>query len=597
MSYLALCMPSHSAPAELRTKACRLLAQDASWSQAGRTGDLLLWTGPGPTPTIRSLGDRGFAIGEIYSACDGRPWRVPGAPQMAAQNIIAELCSQAFGRYVAIFAGPEPEAFRDPSGGLDCLVWRIGPLTLVADDLEHVPGPLQPPRLSLDWNVIARFAASASLAFGELALEGVFGVTPGTSRSLTDPSQSRTYWTPASFVGARAPTRLDQLAETLAGRVDIAVKALLGEHERLMVEVSGGLDSGILAGSIARLGGLQDRIVGWLNHFADRAEGDERAYARSATEAIGATLTCAHLPVRALSERDFSALAGGARPAFNALVPVRDEDAAARMSMLGATGLVSGQGGDAVFYQMPSALILADELSAHGPRALGSPLALALARRLRRSVWSVIGQALDGDRTQVAGRTGSITTLPRQAARQAHPWISAAGKVGPAKSLQIVGLANAQVATRRCRIAQVGSLLYPLTAQPVVEFCLGLPAAVLTAGGRERGLARQAFADRLPSMILNRRKKGELTAFHAQTVAASLDFLRSHLLDGALADAGVLDRHRLEAALKPEQLLWRGEGSEILLAAALEAWVRHWQRYVPDSGQAGRRQFWAGGRR
>src|SRR5690606_16049227 len=139
----------------------------------------------------------------------------------------------------------------------------------------------------------------------------------------------------------------------------------------------------------------------------------------------------------------------------------------------------------------------------------------------------------------------------------------------PAKRLQIIGLANAHVATGHCRISQIGELLYPLTAQPVAEFCLGLSAATLTAGGKERGLARQAFADRVPSMILERRKKGELTAFHAQTVAASLDFLRPHLLDGCLVEAGVLNRGYLEAALKSEQLLWRGEGSEILLAAAL----------------------------
>lgn len=262
-----------------------------------------------------------------------------------------------------------------------------------------------------------------------------------------------------------------------------------------------------------------------------------------------------------------------------------------------ADALVSGQGGDAVFFQMPTALIIADEVRRCGPLALASPTAFALARRTRRSIWSIGLEALRPNRTSRRGNERAITALRREAAREAHPWIAEAAQAPPAKRLQIIGLANAQVATGECRISRVADLVYPLTAQPVAEFCLGLPAAVLTAGGKERGLARAAFADRVPAAIVSRRKKGELTAFHAQTVAASLDFLRPYLIEGCLAEAGVLDRRNLEAALRRDQLLQRGEGSEILLAAALESWVRHWQRYVPDSSQFGRWGLWQTGAR
>lgn len=587
MAYLAVYAPPEANGQALAQAQAQINAS-CSWRLAGRTASLRLWTSS-DNEVVRPLGAEGFVIGEIYDASDGRPWVASPRPQRAtSSDLIASLCAHAFGRYVAILGTPAPCAFRDPSGGRDCLVWQNGPLTFVCDDLEQAPSALRPPRLALDWNVIARLAAAASLATAELALEGAYDVMPGTSRSMAAPALSHTHWTPAQFLRRKPAASNDELAEALAERVDIAVKALLSAHERLMVEVSGGLDSAILAGAIARLG-IQERVAGWLNYFTSRPEGDERAYARSVTDRIGATLTCAHLPVRALTEADFKPLAKAVRPAFNALVPERDKDAARRMLEMGATGLVSGQGGDAVFYQMPSALIWSDEIRSHGLSALTSPLGPAMAQRLRRSLWSVLCEALGEDRPKQ--RSFSITAVPREVARRGHPWTPADAKLSPAKRLQIIALANAHVATGKCRIAESGSLLYPLTAQPVAEFCLGVPAATLTAGGRERGLARHAFADRVPAMVLRRRKKGELTAFHAQTVAASLDFLRPYLLDGTLAQAGVLDRRHLEVALNPEQLFWRGEGSELLVACALEAWVRHWQCYAPDSVRAGR-QLW-----
>ena len=200
------------------------------------------------------------------------------------------------------------------------------------------------------------------------------------------------------------------------------------------------------------------------------------------------------------------------------------------------------------------------------------------------------GAALSGE--------SDIAWVPRSAAEHVHPWVRDAAHAAPAKRRQILGLANAHVANGNCRASAQAELLYPLAAQPVIEFCLALPAAVLTEGGRERSLARTAFAARLPPEVRHRRKKGELTAFHAQTVAASLDFLREYLLDGCLARALVLDRRRLEPVLNADHLLWRANAGDVLMAAAVEAWVRHWQRYLPDSPTADRygwaERFYAG---
>ena len=48
----------------------------------------------------------------------------------------------------------------------------------------------------------------------------------------------------------------------------------------------------------------------------------------------------------------------------------------------------------------------------------------------------------------------------------------------------------------------------PLTDRRLIEFCLSIPIDRLTAGGRLRGLARLALADRLPAQILEARTRG-----------------------------------------------------------------------------------------
>ncbi len=65
-------------------------------------------------------------------------------------------------------------------------------------------------------------------------------------------------------------------------------------------------------------------------------------------------------------------------------------------------------------------------------------------------------------------------------------------------------------------------------------------------------------------------------------MAASLEVLRPLLLDGVLADAGVLDRAAVDAALQPDRLMTTGEGTRLLRAAMVEGWVRRWQGYLPD---------------
>ena len=113
-----------------------------------------------------------------------------------------------------------------------------------------------------------------------------------------------------------------------------------------------------------------------------------------------------------------------------------------------------------------------------------------------------------------------------------------------------------------------------------MEAGLAWSSVDLTRGGRDRAAARIAYSDALPEMILERRSKGELSAFYGRAVVANLDFLRSYLLEGELAQACLLDQG-LERAMTREALVWHGGAPRLLSLALLEAWLRRWRERIP----------------
>ncbi|MDI1364248.1 MAG: lasso peptide isopeptide bond-forming cyclase, partial [bacterium] len=175
------------------------------------------------------------------------------------------------------------------------------------------------------------------------------------------------------------------------------------------------------------------------------------------------------------------------------------------------------------------------------------------------------------------GQLLRIEASRRRLSGPSHAWLTDLSGVSPAKRQQITALAsnlNVNGATGRGELARI---VHPLLAQPIVELCLAIPAPVLSAGERERSFAREAFAERLPRRIMDRRSKGEISVFLGRSLAASADFLRGFLLEGRLAARGLIDPAELAAALEPEALVWKDASKEILAAATLEAWVRHWE--------------------
>jgi asparagine synthase (glutamine-hydrolysing) len=505
------------------------------------------------------------------------------------------LCASGWGAYAALLRDPRDDSwwgFRDPSGAVELFTWRSGDLAVAVVDLENLPPGLMPPRLALDWTVIADFLRRPAALVGRSALSGLAALAPGALLPLGGPADSAVQvWRPRDWLPQGAEVDPD-LGERLKAVVEAAVGGLVAPYDRVIVEVSGGLDSSIVSAGVARAG-LGDRVVAALHYAGDSGESDERVWAAELCARYGLPLMCVPRSMAPFApEADFRAWSRDARPPYAALDAQRDIDTAQRLRSLGAQALVTGKGGDAVFFQMPTPAVLTDLWAARGVAALSHPQNAGVARWLRRSVWSVWREALAVRRASPAppavGRFAGWA-LRDLASGPAHPWLADLDTAPAGKQAQIAALVGCHHVLGANRMGAAADLVHPLLSQPVLELCLAIPSWELVRGARDRGLARDAFAAWLPASVANRRSKGALSSIYSRRAAGSLEALRAHLLDGVLVDAGLLDRNAMEIALDADQVIWRSDWLDLMLAAAVESWVRDWQTRIPDAPGAGRR--------
>jgi asparagine synthase (glutamine-hydrolysing) len=87
-------------------------------------------------------------------------------------------------------------------------------------------------------------------------------------------------------------------------------------------------------------------------------------------------------------------------------------------------------------------------------------------------------------------------------------------------------------------------------------------------------LARQAFADLLPDLVRLRRSKGGNTTYWLRFFQDRLPALRDLLLEGRIAQRGLLDREIMAQALTPMGLAAGRDFMAINICLTAELWVR-----------------------
>lgn len=571
-------------PASLRAvriAAVEALARSHGLIMIHRTSRMIVAADP-RLPALPA-GPNGLIVGTIIDrggrAPLGRLDQDDGAA--IARTRGAALCQRYWGSYLALLPDGENslDLIRAPLGDLGVCVAQDALSWLVASDARLIASAAEQ-RFPIDFPALARHLAAPELVGAETCLAGINDVRGGDRLTLRAGSSSiSTLWSPWQI--ALAPPRTDQVEATqaLRGAVRWAVTASTASYDRALVFLSGGLDSSIVAACLSESGS------DWsgLNMVTADPIGDERDYARATAEALGGDL---QEVMRDPSGIDFTLSLASAlpRPLTRAFNQESERLAFNEAMRVSADVLVDGSGGDNVFCSHRSVAATADCLlsEGYGPRyratahALGDLTGAALPRILLQSVrrgWlRPAARAWATDTRFLAPHFAAIAD-----ARAAHPWYQPPAGVPPGRALHVSLLAAAQALNESGSAAQPIDRLSPLISQPVAEACLSVPPWMWYAPGHDRALARRAFANRLPRLVLDRRTKGTPSPFIAAILADRRPALRSYLLDGVLSSSGFVDsdalRHQLDDLTPPPGV---DVFPRLLGIIDAEAWARCW---------------------
>lgn len=511
-------------------------------------------------------GRNALLVGRLFERGSDREMSDGAALDHAITDGEEELLRNYWGSYVLVHESKAGQLsiLRDPSGAIPCYISGPSHDVVLSDaTVGRILGLIDRPQI--DWAFLTQWLQFPYLRAARTGLLNVEELTPGACRPLADAKSSETQvWQPAclaspALIDAGAAARqLRQTALNSAARVS-------GEGLTL-IQMSGGLDSSILAACLAAKGHDLKAIT-----FASASpDGDERHYASAVAEHLGIPLAIAHETDAPPSEP----APPGFRPGINILLEAIDRMVEDYRRTIGAGIVVDGGGGDSLFgFSRTAAPILDAFRDGEAWDTMQS-----VSERSSASMWRVAQVTLRQFLRRPSGWPENRHFIGAAAIlgpAERHGWLAGSTRLPRGKLEHLTSLVHIQHFLDRHAIG--GDHRHPLMNQPLIELCLSIPSWVWNADGCDRAVARRAFRDSLPPAITERRTKGSLQGYFHRRFRKMMPVMRPLLLDGELARRQLVDRAALEHALADDDVLNDDRALRLSEIATLETWLSAWR--------------------
>lgn len=529
--------------------------------------------------------------------------------ESAGQHLIDDY----WGSYLAILHHSEAGrhyVLRDPTGTLRCYYFSHGAVQVffshIQDCVELLP--------SVSWKINRRHLRNwmflTSTPSEDTGLENVMRFPRGERLILAPTGLTRSVaWNPVTFAAAENPNPPEQAACELRSSVQYAVDAWASRYDRIVHRLSGGLDSSIVAGCLARAPSkpqltffnlsiqLQPEqqsfhVAGLDAHTASKIRaltmhGDERIFARMVAQRWNVPLVEKPRDL-AMDLRRLELAPPSVAPTLYFTTAETDD---AKLELIGshrAQAFFTGLAGDSVLLSTLQPLGAIDYAYRHGlSRELWRQIMDSSALS-RDSVWSVLGKTVKNGLLR-RRYTNPFRHLQRPSLLLPEliqdlrvedlfdnlSMLTEHAPLPPGKRHHAQGVAAAYY-DFTFHSGDHADDVDPLNAQPVWETALRIPTYTLLTGGVSRGLARAAFADLLPDEIRRRQVKGVGNSFYQQIVRRNRDYLRDRLADGLLVSERYIDRDKLLTCLAMEDPSVAITPATFLTYLAAEVWLQQW---------------------
>lgn len=525
-------------------------------------------------PTLALL-EHGLLIGQVFTK-NGRPISQRLDINGSTHELTSHLLQNTWGDYLAVLADSDDSSaitlLRDPSGAVPCVYSVVDGEGFITSDIS-LAVDLGLYRKEVDWQAIAHGLTFPYLKTARTALQRVRELLPGNMLTCRGRDVSvRSVWSPWRFVDKGVRHKDPGVAaEDIRAAISNVVRALSMGNDRFVVELSGGLDSSIVAICL-REASLRTAFCTMVMPVSGT---DERPYARLVTEALEQEL----FPVEVGFDNrlEFSVPRSSVVPVMGSPQNATNEAWEAAGIRYGVDSFFSGGGGDTIFCYLKTAAPAADAFRERGVMA-GIAAIENLSTLHRCTVFKAVRLTLKKMLRQPRTTWKENRTLLNPACvstvSEHHPWMDAPPGTLPGDREKIHDLIGTQLFRETAFRGEEHFTHFPLLSQPVMEACLKVPTWMWIADGQNRAVARQAFAGRLPQGILDRRSKGSYMGYMTTIYIRNKLKMREFLEEGQLSAHDLLDHSALAAFfamdIAPQDLSFL----RIFDLCAAENWVR-----------------------
>lgn len=511
-------------------------------------------------------------VGQLFDDAGGQLTSLPEDFSALDRSIDPHaVLRRSWGNYALFSASPaQAVTYRDPSGFVPAYRCGEEDSTIFVSDAEIASDLGVIGRPPIDDNFVVHWLQFPFLRTARTGVQTVTELLPGMcmSRSSAGPWIEAPAWHPSVFV-----TRGHAINDPLQAPRELRETALsvvaAQPQGNAVLRLSGGLDSSIIAACLSEAG-LRFPCI----NFATRAhDGDERDYARAVAKEFGLDLVEVGEPEQVGLE---VARRKSFRPLINPLLEPFERAATLAAEQLDAALLIDGAGGDNLFCSITSAAPVLDALASGSLRKAGRAAA-DIAVRANCTLWDVLmaaGRKMWRPRTLWKEDRSFLKPAALLKKCEPHPWLRHL-RVPPGKREHVEALVHIQHFLDRSPSAI--PFLRPLLAQPLLELCLRIPSWLWVRGGRDRAIARDAFAGLVPSSVLQRRLKGSLQSMLYRSFEQLRPDMCEMLLGGELARLGIIDTASIDRALTGNE--WMSDQVQLRISemAAMELWIRSWK--------------------
>ena len=600
--YIALVWnPGHPAASSRADSFCNALVHSKRhWTALIRVRGMAIFS---PTPRHVAIqayklpGNAGIILGQLFPTNDAS-WSPSWTPTFSARETAypstdsgRSFLRKYWGGYIAFFrddAGSHCQIIRECSGKIPCYRFAQDSVQVFFSDVSDLQ-IIGLSHFDIDWSYLAAYLYTCDMQVRKTALVGVSELLAGDAVEVNEDSvRHYSVWDPRAIVRTDLIDDYEEAKQLLRSTTQFCINAWGSVYDNIALRLSGGLDSAIVLGSLT-LAKTAPRVT-CLHQYSDNPRDDERAYARLAAAAAKVPMI-EQLRTPGGDKLDAVLTLGQKfpRPNIQAMFGAHDLEANAKIAVgLNAEAAWTGQGGDHLFFQARSSLGAADYVS-HNGFDFGLFKAISDSARLsRESYFSVLRSAWKLGRGRTAWKPGemlkrySVHFLNKDALPDdpeiytANVWTVDTDDLPKGTRFQIFILTELLNRHKPLPSVEPVDEHHPLVSQPLIELCLRIPTYNLLRGGRERALARDAFADRVPSQILQREDKGDTSAYAIDTIRRSEPFVSQLLFDGLLVQHRLISPEALKPYILHGQSLRMEHLWPLLSCIAAELWARAW---------------------